>query len=245
MRRPEQLQTTLDLSALMLLCGCLPVHQPVVHSLTQSAACQNLHYFISSSSRFTVPLPLRLNPSKMFRISHFHRQDMKLIRLPASLHTPTRATWPASWISALAHQTDSQRYWTVVREGVSPNTPTAGFPKCKTSVAQSSVHHGNSKGVVATRQAAVEQSNSCSFGATSGNRSSQSANTHSTEKVSGERTRVANHKTRWRSPMWDDSASGPTRSDIYCTGRPMHPLHLLKYVSLFTGLPSQRSRWKV
>uniref|UniRef100_A0A0S7EP77 PPUP7540 n=1 Tax=Poeciliopsis prolifica TaxID=188132 RepID=A0A0S7EP77_9TELE len=116
----------------------------------------------------------------------------------------------------------------------------AGFPKRKPSVAQSSVHHSNSQGVVATRQAAVEQSNSCSFGATSGNRSPQSANTRSTEKVSGERTRVANRKTRGRSPMCGGSASDPTRSDIYCTGRPMHPLHLLKYVSLFTGLPSQR-----
>lgn len=54
----------------------------------------------------------------------------------------------------------------------------AGFPKCKTYAARSSGHQGNSKGVVATRQAAVELSNSCSFAATSGSNSSQPTHTH-------------------------------------------------------------------
>lgn len=102
-------------------------------------------------------------------ISHSHCQNTDLIT-PASVHTDTlHAARPPFLIQGSANQTGPQQNEDRRQEaGLGPEIHTAGFSEYLTYVQWSSGHQGNSVGVVTTRQAAAEPSNSCSVAATSG-----------------------------------------------------------------------------
>lgn len=146
--------------------SCVAAFQFISQSFIQRVTpllCQSVHYFISSSFPSWCNC-LSLHAAIMLPISHFHRQDMYLITSLASLLTPPH-THKRLNMSSIYNSTTCQSNWLpevrVLSLGSESKFHLAGFPTQKRYAGQSSGHQGNSKGVVATRKADAELSNSC------------------------------------------------------------------------------------